>query len=289
MAAVTTLACGPARVPPVRVASDPVRHETYVLAAAADGAYAYAELTARQEGASLAVFHMAPEGRERRLVATLSQPLETELVALWPDRHALVARIQAADLGAAILGLGLEWLPASAEPPALGALAVRIERDGIFLEDGAEETRLARWRGPSEELVWVGDPDFLAVEVVLPGTPRVRAAYPLNLRGARSQLLNQRAFAAHQAGRFAEALGLWTRAFALAPDSALLAYNLACVNARLARPKAALDSLEAALSLGGPRYREWALRDPDLASLRHELAFQALLSRDLGPKGLLHD
>jgi adenylate cyclase len=58
-------------------------------------------------------------------------------------------------------------------------------------------------------------------------------------------------------------------------DGAVL-YGIACVYALLGEEARALDALERGIQAGFGR-REWAERDPDLASLRGSPRFQQLL------------
>lgn len=61
------------------------------------------------------------------------------------------------------------------------------------------------------------------------------------------------------------------------PGNAFILYNLACVEALLGRPEQALEPLATALS-AWPAYKELAAEDDDLASLRDDPRFQALMS-----------
>ena len=77
-------------------------------------------------------------------------------------------------------------------------------------------------------------------------------------------------------GRLEEGLAADERLVRLAPRDPTVHYNLACSLALLARREAALDALERAAELGY-RDTEHLLADEDLASLRAEVRFQALV------------
>jgi len=66
------------------------------------------------------------------------------------------------------------------------------------------------------------------------------------------------------------------RAVQTDPSHPLLLYNIACFHAVSGRPVLALDHLERAMELG-MRNRDWLMADPDLASIRDDARFQALL------------
>jgi serine/threonine protein kinase/Tfp pilus assembly protein PilF len=68
------------------------------------------------------------------------------------------------------------------------------------------------------------------------------------------------------------------RALALDPDDAGVLYNVACLNAVGGKPEQALDLLEHAVQ-NGFGHKEWIEHDPDLASLRTNPRYQALLNR----------
>jgi hypothetical protein len=61
-----------------------------------------------------------------------------------------------------------------------------------------------------------------------------------------------------------------------APGQPALWYNLACARARLGAKKPALDALERAVGAGYSD-REYMAKDGDLASLRGEARFEALV------------
>jgi adenylate cyclase len=88
-------------------------------------------------------------------------------------------------------------------------------------------------------------------------------------------------------GRLEEGLSADERLVALAPEDPNIRYNLACSQALLGRTEHALDTLERAVELG---YDDAAhlLEDEDLASLRGERRFRAIvaaLSGELGEPG----
>jgi TolB-like protein/Tfp pilus assembly protein PilF len=66
------------------------------------------------------------------------------------------------------------------------------------------------------------------------------------------------------------------RALAVEPDEPQVLYNVACVYALLNESDRAIDCLERCIT-GGWGQREWMEHDPDLASLRGNPRFQALL------------
>ena len=59
-------------------------------------------------------------------------------------------------------------------------------------------------------------------------------------------------------------------------------YNIGCLHAVGGRPGLALDHLERAMELG-MRNRDWLMTDPDLASIREDPRFKALLKEDTPP------
>jgi hypothetical protein len=54
-------------------------------------------------------------------------------------------------------------------------------------------------------------------------------------------------------------------------------YNVGCLHAVSGRPELALDHLERAMELG-MRNVDWLMTDPDLASIRDDPRFAALVS-----------
>jgi tetratricopeptide (TPR) repeat protein len=73
---------------------------------------------------------------------------------------------------------------------------------------------------------------------------------------------------------YAEAKRILVEAHEREPDAAGLLYNLACAEARLGEPEAALGHLARAVELA-PRFAEFAQGDEDLASIRDDPRFPA--------------
>jgi serine/threonine protein kinase/tetratricopeptide (TPR) repeat protein len=67
------------------------------------------------------------------------------------------------------------------------------------------------------------------------------------------------------------------------PTNPLMLYNIGCLHAVGGRPGLALDHLERAMELG-MRNRDWLMTDPDLASIREDPRFKALLKEDTPPR-----
>ena len=68
------------------------------------------------------------------------------------------------------------------------------------------------------------------------------------------------------------------RALAIDADEAIIQYNATCVYTALQRHEQAMGCLEAALALGGPATKDWAINDPDLDPLRGDPRFEVLLA-----------
>ena len=81
---------------------------------------------------------------------------------------------------------------------------------------------------------------------------------------------------AYEAKRYDEAKALMLEGLEQHPGNTSLLYDLACVEALTGDTESALEHLRAALE--NPRAREWALEDEDLASLRDDPRFTALVS-----------
>jgi tetratricopeptide (TPR) repeat protein len=75
-----------------------------------------------------------------------------------------------------------------------------------------------------------------------------------------------------------KALSCVDRAVSLDPDDGAVLYGIACVYGLLGEQDKALDALERGIQAGFGR-REWAERDPDLASLHDSARFWKLLDR----------
>jgi hypothetical protein len=67
------------------------------------------------------------------------------------------------------------------------------------------------------------------------------------------------------------------RAVQADPTNPLMLYNIGCLHAVAGRRGLALDHLERAMELG-MRNRDWLMTDPDLASVRDDPRFAALLT-----------
>ena len=81
-----------------------------------------------------------------------------------------------------------------------------------------------------------------------------------------------------KAGRVADGLEMDNRLVRMRPDNAMARYNLACSLALAGRKAGALASLARAIALG---YDDaaWMAKDADLACLKDEPAFLALLAK----------
>jgi hypothetical protein len=84
-------------------------------------------------------------------------------------------------------------------------------------------------------------------------------------------------FALYRSGDHAGALAACREALALHPGNALILYNIACLEARLGQANEALEALAESLA-ASPDYRARAAEDDDLASLRQDARFQALVA-----------
>ena len=76
---------------------------------------------------------------------------------------------------------------------------------------------------------------------------------------------------------YAGALSACREALAAHPGNALILYNIACLESRLGHPDEALGALGESLA-AWPEYKQLAVEDGDLASLRDDTRFQALLA-----------
>ncbi len=84
-------------------------------------------------------------------------------------------------------------------------------------------------------------------------------------------------FRLYRDGDYEGALAACREALETHPDNALILYNLACLESRLGHGDDALDPLARSLE-AWPAYRELAAEDEDLASLREDARFQALVA-----------
>lgn len=84
-------------------------------------------------------------------------------------------------------------------------------------------------------------------------------------------------------GRLEEGLAADERLVGLAPDDPTVRYNLACSLALLGRLEPALDALDRAVELGYDD-PEHLVSDEDLASLRAEARFRALVEKLAGKR-----
>jgi tetratricopeptide (TPR) repeat protein len=83
-------------------------------------------------------------------------------------------------------------------------------------------------------------------------------------------------FAHYNAGDYGKALEICREVLTRYPGNAFVLYNVACVASRLGDPEAALDALGESLA-AWPEYKELAAADDDLAALRDDPRFQALV------------
>ena len=79
-------------------------------------------------------------------------------------------------------------------------------------------------------------------------------------------------------GRVADGLRMDRKLVRLKPNNATAHYNLACSLALSRRRPDALRALHRAIELGYTDH-EWMANDPDLASLKNDATFRALLRR----------
>lgn len=87
-----------------------------------------------------------------------------------------------------------------------------------------------------------------------------------------------RGVALRNLGRFEDAIASYDKALQFKPDKDQAFYNKACCYALQAKPEAAIENLKIALALAPDKYREMAKTDSDFDSIRHNEAFQALLT-----------
>jgi hypothetical protein len=84
-------------------------------------------------------------------------------------------------------------------------------------------------------------------------------------------------FRRYRAGDYEGALAACREALESHPGNALILYNVACLESRLGRPAAALEALAESLA-AWPKFRELAADDDDLAPLKEDAAFKALVA-----------
>ena len=81
-------------------------------------------------------------------------------------------------------------------------------------------------------------------------------------------------------GRYQDGLEIDHKLVAFAPEDPTVRYNLACSLALLGRSDEAVQALQLAVELGYSDF-VFMLEDPDLASLREDQRFQALVAEAL--------
>jgi tetratricopeptide (TPR) repeat protein len=86
---------------------------------------------------------------------------------------------------------------------------------------------------------------------------------------------------AWKAGRYGEAEALLREGLAQYPDNPSLLYDLACLDALQGRSDEALEHLRTALE-AQPKFKDYAVKDPDLASLRDDPRFTELVGPPRG-------
>jgi tetratricopeptide (TPR) repeat protein len=134
---------------------------------------------------------------------------------------------------------------------------------------------------PSGTLVFVRDPSKKRG-----ATAHVAATTVLSIGGkpgdayrTRSWETNRDVFALLDQGEHAEAKRLLTEALDHYDDRSELLYNLACAEAQLGELDAALEHLQAAVT-ERPSFTEYAMQDDELAPLRSDPRFSALVAPD---------
>jgi serine/threonine protein kinase/Flp pilus assembly protein TadD len=104
----------------------------------------------------------------------------------------------------------------------------------------------------------------------------------LSLNPGDSRALYLGAIVLEQLGEHQRADEWARRAVQTDPKHPLMLYNVACFHAVAGRPEIALDHLERSIEMG-MRNRDWLMTDPDLASIRDDPRFRALLSERTTP------
>ncbi len=82
----------------------------------------------------------------------------------------------------------------------------------------------------------------------------------------------------HYMGRYRDALRAYAQAVKLDFELPVTWYNIACSHARLAQKEKAIEALEKAVEAGFEAF-DYAAQDPDLAPLRGDERFEALISK----------
>lgn len=118
------------------------------------------------------------------------------------------------------------------------------------------------------------DDTFAIIEMHTHGQ---KSVFVIDLRDARSTLLNKRALDAYAGGDHQGAATLLERAVEANPRAGDAIYNLACVHALLGEVYRAADELQIAFALDPARYRRLAKKDPDLAAVRELPAIRETL------------
>jgi quercetin dioxygenase-like cupin family protein len=134
---------------------------------------------------------------------------------------------------------------------------------------------------PGGTLVFVSDPATKRGAVARePGTTVLAlGARPGAAYRPRPWEINSEVFPMFDEGRFEDAKQLLLEALGQYEDQGSLLYNLACAEAQLGNPDAALDYLAAGLE-ERPDLREGAANDDDLAALRDDPRFAKLVATD---------
>jgi quercetin dioxygenase-like cupin family protein len=135
---------------------------------------------------------------------------------------------------------------------------------------------------PDGTIVFVRDPDVKRGAVAAePTTVLAVGARPGEAYRPRSWETNADALPLFESGRYEELKQLLLDALERYEDRGALLYNLACAEARLGEPEAALEHLAEAVERSD-RLVELARDDEDLASLRGESRFDELIGATTG-------
>jgi len=84
----------------------------------------------------------------------------------------------------------------------------------------------------------------------------------------------------YDAGEYAEAAAKGRELIAARPDQPYLYFNTACCETLAGQPAAAIEHLRQAIAMWDG-CRDMAMQDPDLAALRDDPAFQALVGQEI--------